>query len=404
MKIGILRETKTPPDNRVPLSPKQCRQLEDRYKGLQVWVQPSTFRCFQDEDYEREKIRLSEDLSACDILLGVKEVNPQYLMQDKTYLFFSHTIKKQMHNKTLLKTILEKHIRLIDYEILTDKNDLRIIGFGRWAGLVGAYNGLGALGMRHHLPALLPPQECQGLKEMMKRASVYKLPPVRIVVTGDGRVAGGVEEMLWASDIRKTDADEYLNDQHPGKSVYVKLSPDQYYRNKLGNPFDLHHFFSFPHAYESNFDRFCNRTDMLIMASFWDPRAPVLFTPDQMNTPGFCIKVIADITCDLNGSVPSTIRTTTFSDPFYDYNPATGLEELPFSHPDHVTVMAIDNLPCGLPVEASVDFGNSLLKSVIPLMIGGDCDGILQRATIAENGKLTEKYTYLEEWVNNNEQ
>jgi saccharopine dehydrogenase (NAD+, L-lysine-forming) len=400
MKIGILRETKTPPDNRVPLSPKQCRQLEDLYTGLQVLVQPSTFRCFQDEDYEREKIRLNEDLSACDILMGVKEVNPQYLMQDKTYLFFSHTIKKQRHNKALLKAILEKHIRMIDYEILTDKNGLRIIGFGRWAGLVGTYNGLRAMCIRYHLPGLLPTQECPRLKDMLDQASACKLSPLRIAITGDGRVAGGSEEMLRAFGVHKVDVEEYLNIRQPAKPVYVQLGPDKYHRNIMGNPFDLHHFFSFPHVYESSFDRFIERTDLLVMAAYWDPRAPVLFTQDQMNTPGFSIRVIADISCDLNGSVPSTIRTTTFSDPFYDYNPKTGKEEAAFCHPDNITVMTIDNLPCGLPVEASIDFGEKLLNFVLPLIMNGDPDKIIAGATIAEKGQLTEKYKYLEEWLN----
>ncbi len=400
MFIGLLRESKIPPDNRVPLSPAQCRQLEDLYPGLRVLVQPSRARCFEDNAYKKQGITVKEDLGDCDILMGVKEVKPQLLMKEKTYLFFSHTIKKQEVNKALLKAILDNHIRLIDYEILTGKNGQRIIGFGHWAGLVGAYNGIRAWRIRHKLPALLPPQECRGLKHMTDQASSLAIPPLRIAITGNGRVAGGSEEMLRAFGVQPVEPEEYLGDPFPGKPVYVVLGPDKYHRNKLGNSFDLLHFFNFPHEYESHFIRFSRHTDLLIMATYWDPRAPVLFTRDQMKAAGFSIRVIADISCDLNGAVPSTIRTTTFSDPFYDYNPVTGLEELPFSHPDHVTVMAIDNLPCGLPDEASVDFGNALVKSVIPLLIDGDRDGILQRATIARDGKLTEKYAYLDEWVN----
>ena len=399
MKIGILRETKTPPDNRVPLSPKQCRQLEDLYPGLKVFVQPGDTRCFQDAAYQQEGITVTDDITECDILMGVKEVKPELLIRGKTYLFFSHTIKKQEYNKTLLKSILDNHIRMVDYETLTDKNGLRIIGFGRWAGLVGAYNGIRAWLIRHNMPEILPPQECKGLKSMMDQASSSKLPPVRIAITGDGRVARGSEEMLRAFHVQQVEVEEYLKNPSPGKPVYVQLGPDKYHHHKMGKPFDLHHFFNFPHLYESDFNRFCITTDLLIMAAYWDPRAPVLFTRDQMNSSHFSIRIIADISCDLNGSVPSTIRTTTFSDPYYDYNPKTGLEETAFSHPDHVTVMAIDNLPCGLPVEASVDFGDKLIHHVIPLFIDGDPDGILQQATLAENGKLTEKYDYLEEWI-----
>ena len=400
MKIGILKETKTPPDNRAPLSPEQCRLLEDLYPELKVFVQSSDIRCFHDTAYEQEKITVKDDLSECDLLLGVKEVKPQYLLQGKTYLFFSHTIKKQTHNKSLLKAILDKHIRMVDYETLIDRNGLRIIGFGRWAGLVGTYNGLRAMCIRYHLPGLLPPQECHGLKDMLDQASACKLPPLRIAITGDGRVAGGSEEMLKAFGVHKADATEYLNVRHPVNSIYVLLGPDKYHRNKMGDPFDLHHFFSSPHVYESSFDLFIDRTDLLIMAAYWDPRAPVLFTQDQMNTPGFSIRVIADISCDLNGSVPSTIRTTTFSDPFYDYNPKTGKEEAAFCNPDNITVMTIDNLPCGLPIEASIDFGEKLMNFVLPHFMNGDPDKIIAGATIAEKGRLTEKYNYLEKWVN----
>ncbi|MBN2273082.1 MAG: hypothetical protein JXR41_12560 [Bacteroidales bacterium] len=400
MKIGILRETKIPPDNRVPLTPEQCRQIEADYPGIKIIVQSSKNRCFNDKAYTKKGIAVKEDLGECDILLGVKEVKPQLLMPDKTYLIFSHTIKKQSYNKTLLKTILERQIRLIDYEIMTDKNGMRIIGFGRWAGLVGAYLGISGLCIRHHLPPLLPPQKCRGLEDMMKQASECQLPPAKIALTGDGRVAKGSEEILASFGIQKINPGEYTDMVYTGKPVYVQLGPDQYNRHKSGKPFDLQYFFNHPDQYESDFGRFINKTDLLIMAAYWDPMAPVLFTSAQMKNSGFSIDVIADITCDLNGSVPSTIRTSTFKDPFYDYNPETGKEETAFSDDNHITVMAIDNLPCGLPFEASVDFGNTLLKYVIPLLIRGDQDGILEKATIAKNGKLTEKYLNLEKWVN----
>ncbi|MBN1413698.1 MAG: hypothetical protein JW973_01255 [Bacteroidales bacterium] len=400
MIIGILRETKTPADNRVPLTPKQCRQLEDLYPDVHVFVQPSVVRCFRDTEYEQEGIRVKEDLDECDVLLGVKEVQPQYLLYGKTYLFFSHTIKKQQYNKALLKAILDKHIRMVDYETLIDNSGLRIIGFGRWAGLVGAYNGIRALCKRYGLPELIPPQECHTLENMMKQAASCILPPVKITLTGDGRVAGGSEEMLTAFGVKKTGVGEYLRNLKPDKPVYVQLSPDKYNRHKSGKSFDLNHFFIFPSQYESHFGQFCDKTDMLIMAAYWDPEAPVLFSLSQMKDRNFNIKTIADITCDLNGSVPSTIRTTTFSDPFYDFNPLTGKAESAFSRPGNTTVMAIDNLPCGLPIEASTDFGNNLMKHIIPLLVYGDHENILSRATIAEEGKLTEKYRYLEEWVN----
>jgi len=400
MKIGIVRETKTPVDNRVPLSPAQCRQVEDTYPGIQVMVQPSDCRCFSDAAYEKEGIMVKHDLSECDVLMGIKEVMPRDLIPRKTYFFFSHTIKKQKHNKALLQSVLDKQIRLVDYETLTDIRGVRMIGFGRWAGLVGTYTGIRALCKRNRLSELLPPQECHTLNNMMEQASRCKIPPVRIALTGDGRVAGGSEEMLKAFGISKISVEEYLGNRQADKPVYVQLGPDGYNRHRSGKSFDLLHFFRAPVEYESHFIRFCDKTDILITAAFWDPRAPLLFTADQVSDTNFRIRVIADITCDINGSLPSSIRTTSFADPYYDFNRKLRKEEPAFSHPDHITVMTIDNLPCGVPAEASEDFGHHLMKNIFPLIFQGDRDEILARATIAENGRLTERYHYLTDWVN----
>jgi saccharopine dehydrogenase (NAD+, L-lysine-forming) len=399
MRIGILRETKIPADRRVPLTPKQCRLIREEFPGIGILVQPSLDRCFSDKEYMDEGIEMAEDLSGCDILMGVKEVTAGMLIPDKTYFFFSHTIKKQEHNKQLLMTILEKRIRLVDYEMLTDSKGVRIIGFGRWAGLVGTYNGIRALCARNGIPGLIPPQDCSGLQEMMQRASDVNLPPVRIALTGDGRVAGGSEEMLSSFGIQKVTIDTFLDNTAPKKAVYVQLDPEKYNRSKDGKRFDLQHFFRYPESYESLFSRFLGITDLLIMAAYWDPRAPVLFTVNQMQDKNFSIGVIADITCDINGSVPSSVRSTTFADPYFDFNRFTTKEEKAFSNPGNITVMTIDNLPCGLPVEASEDFGHSLIRNIFPLLIHGDNEQIIQRATIAERGKLTEQYTYLADWV-----
>jgi len=399
MKIGILRETKTPADRRVPLTPKQCRQTEDEFPEIRIYAQPSSDRCFSDNDYLNQGIPLMEDLSGCDILIGVKEVKPQYLLPGKTYMFFSHTIKKQPHNKDLLKAVLDKKIRLIDFEMLCDSNGVRIIGFGRWAGLIGTYNGLRAWLLRNGIDILIPPQELRGLDDMLKLTLTVKIPPLRIALTGDGRVAGGCEELLSAFGVQKIVMEEYLSSAGFDKPVYVQLDPGKYNTEKTGKAFSLLHFFNFPESYQSNFSRFCSKTDLLIMAAYWDPKAPVLFTLEDMRKSEFNIRVIADITCDINGSIPSSIRTTTFNKPYFDYNPFTEKEEPAFSNPGNVTVMTIDNLPCGLPMESSRDFGHNLLKNLLPLLVGEDAEHIIERATIAERGKLKKQFSYLSEWV-----
>lgn len=400
MKIGILREGKTPPDKRVPFAPNQCKQIFESYPQVKIVVQPSPVRCFMDEEYEDAGIPLQTDLSDCDVLLGVKEVNVEDLIEGKTFFFFSHTIKKQDYNKKLLKAVLEKKIRLIDYETLTYENGLRIIGFGKWAGIVGAYNGLRAFAVRNEMPEPKPAHLCEGLEELKKEAGKLDLPPIKMVVTGGGRVSHGSMQLLNSLGIKKVSVEDYLATESFNEPVYVQLEPDSYVKHAEGKDFDMQHFFTHPQEYERNFKRFAKTTDLLISAAYWDPNAPVLFTRDEMLNGSFKISVIADVTCDIEGSIPSTLRASSIEDPFYGYNPETGKEELAFVDPKNVSVMAVDNLPCELPKDASIDFGNNLIDKVLPYLVGEDSKNILAKATIAENGKLTEKYKYLEEWVN----
>ena len=383
-----------------PFRRRNAGRLKMNTRASEYIVQPSPTRCFTDKEYADEGIELTENLNHCDVLMGVKEVKTQYLLQNKTYFIFSHTIKKQSYNKGLLQSILEKKIRLIDYEMLTDGRGVRIIGFGRWAGLAGTYIGLRAWYLRSGNESLIPAQECNGLEDMMQRASANNPGNIRIALTGDGRVAGGAEEMLNAFAVRKVTMEEYLQREYFDGPVYTQLDPSKYNTPKSGKDFSLSHFFNFPQEYASNFARFCSKTDLLIMAAYWDPHAPVLFTAQDMRDPGFSIRVIADITCDIMGSVPSSLRTTTFAEPYYDYNRFLEKEEQPFSDPTHVTMMTIDNLPCGLPKEASIDFGHHIVKNIIPLLQGEDSENIIERATIAREGRLTERYSYLKEWVN----
>jgi alanine dehydrogenase len=399
MKIGILRETKLPVDTRVPLTPEQCRTVQLELQNVSIIVQPSELRCYPDDSYKHAGIPVQEDLSGCDIIMGIKEVTPESLIPDKTYIFFSHTSKKQPHNKKLLQAIVQKGITLIDYELLTDSKGIRIIGFGRWAGLIGAYHGIRAFCMRTGLFELPLPQNFKSLDDMLKVADATNLPAIRIAVTGDGRVAGGAEEMMSAFRVRKVTVNDYLQNIRFETPVYVQLDPEKYNKRKDEVPFDLKHFFSNPQLYTSNFLRFCNTTDMLIMASYWDPRAPMLFTTDQMTGDNFRINVIADITCDMNGSIPSTVKTTTFKDPYYDYNPFTNEADPAFSGEKNITVMAIDNLPNGLPRESSSDFGFYIMKNILQLIVN-DPEKILERATIAKGGRLTPLYSYLNSWLN----
>lgn len=403
MKIGIIKEGKQPPDKRVPFSPQQCRQIIERFPGTEVFVQPSTIRCFSDKEYRNAGIQVVENLEHCDVLMGVKEVPIADLIPNKIYFFFSHTIKKQAYNQKLLRAIAEKNIRLIDYEVLTGTDGMRIIGFGRFAGLVGAYNGLLTFGKRNRLFDLKPAHRCDDLQEMKKNVAGLKLPPIKIAVTGDGRVAGGALELLREIPIRQVSVNEFLEKNSTDEPVFVQLSPGDYNSHKEGKDFELLHFFNHPNEYCENFKRFCNTTDLLIAAAYWDPKAPVLFTAEEMKKQDFKIKVIADITCDIEGSIPSTKRASTIDDPVYDYNPQTEEMETAFSSENNITIMAVDNLPCELPKDASLDFGKNLIEKVLPHLIGSDTDGIIKRASITENGNLTERFAYLKDYLDGKE-
>ncbi len=400
MKIGLIREEKVPRDKRVAFTPVQCKNLLEQYPSLELMIQPCTFRCYTDDEYRTHGIKLVDDLSDCDVLIGIKEVPKEFLIANKKYLFFSHTIKKQAHNKSLLQEIIKKKIQLIDYECLTDKQEHRVIGFGRYAGIVGAYNGIMAYGLKYGLFNLKPAQLCHDKKELFKELEKVNLSNIKIVITGGGRVANGAIETLGALGMRKVTPYEFLNYSFR-EPVYVQLHSEDYHHSLDGSPWSNYNFYHYPDQFECTFSApssFSESCDLLMHCTFWDPKAPVLFTKEEMRNPGFHISVIADVTCDINGSIPSTLRASTIEDKFYGYNPITETLEEPFA-PSTITVMAVDNLPCELPRDASDGFGRHLIERVIPSLIGEDQDDLIKRATIAKDGRLMEKYEYLLDYI-----
>ncbi|QQS51239.1 MAG: alanine dehydrogenase [Bacteroidota bacterium] len=400
LKLGLIKEGKIPNDKRVALTPKQCRRLREIYPKIQIMIEPSASRSFMDEEYDEQCFVLNENMEECDVLIGIKEVPVKSLIEGKTYLFFSHCAKKQERNKDLLKAVLKKNIRLIDFELLTDKQGRRLVGFGRFAGLVGTYNAMRGYCIRYKMPEPKPAHTLNSLKELFLQAHKIKLPPIKIAFTGEGRVAGGVLEILQNMKIKQVTVEEYLAKELFEEPVFVQLKPADYYQPKKGGAFDFNHFVQNPEEYSGNFKRFCNTTDMFISSAYWDPRSPVLFTAEEMTEPSFRIRIIADITCDIQGSIPSTLRSAIIEDPFYGYNPFTRKEELAFTKPTNITVMAVDNLPNELPRDASEEFGNSLIEKIFPFFFEEDKDGIIERATITRNGALTSRFEYLNDWLN----
>jgi len=332
------------------------------------------------------------------VLLGVKEVPINELIEGITYFFFSHTTKEQPYNRKLLQTIIKKKIRLIDYEGLTNSKGTRVVAFGRYAGIVGAYNGILTYGKRYNLFNIRPAHHCHDLNDLKTEFSKVTIPAIKIVLTGNGRVAHGAMEVLDGMGIQKVSPSEILNQKFQ-IAVYSQLNMDDYNHTIDGSVFTHEGFHKTPANFKGDFLKFAKVSDMLIAGAFWNPQAPVLFTREEAKNADFKIKVIADITCDIEGSIPSTLRASTIDEPLYDYSPTEEVEKPALSDDRNITVMAVDNLPCELPRNASNDFGEQLLTNVLPHFLSGDNEEVIKRATIAENGKLTNKYLYLQNYL-----
>lgn len=398
VKIGLIREGKIPVDRRVPITPLQAKQAVESHPTVSILAEKSEIRCFVDHEYAEAGIPTVSSLQECDIILGVKEVPVDQLLPNKTYFFFSHTIKRQSQNRKLLQAVIEKKIRLIDYETLTDESGKRIIAFGRWAGIVGAYNAMWTFGKRYNLFDLRRAHTCKDLEDLKTEYVKVKLPAIKIVLTGGGRVAKGALEVLIGLRIRKVTPHEFITEQF-SEPVFTQLNSRDYHKRIGGDEFSRNEFYNHPDLYEADFLKYAEEADVLIAAAYWDPKAPVLFTRKDMTRDDFKIRVIADVTCDIDGSIPSTKRATTIEDPVYDYNPSDDQMEAAFSDEGNITVMAVDNLPCELPRDASTQFGSDFVRNVLPHLLENDEFGIIQRATIAEGGKLTARYSYLKDYV-----
>jgi alanine dehydrogenase len=399
IRVGILRETKNPPDRRVPLTPSQIIKLQEIYPNTEFYVQPSKIRCYTDKEYEYLGIPMREDLSNCDILMGVKEVDQNTFIEGKTYLFFAHVAKRQPYNRDMFRELVRNKIRLIDYEYLTEDSGARIVAFGRWAGIVGAYNALRARGIKTNRFKLKPAWQCRDLDEMWAGLKMIQLNPgLKILITGEGRVASGALETLSECNLVQVSPDEFLAREFD-VPVVCQIGPADYVKRKDGLKYDFSHFVKNPGDYESSFMPFTRVTDILIPCHFWDPASPKFFTAEDTSDPSFRISVVADISCDIKGPIPTTLRATTIAEPFYGYNPQTGTEEKAFTRPTNITVMSIDNLPGELPRDASGDFGRQLMNSVLNDLLSGTETDMVKRATVTANGELPPKFSYLKEYL-----
>ena len=394
--IGLIREGKVPADNRVALTPAQCKWLVKHFPDIQIVVQNSAHRCFHDEEYIQAGIEVTEDLNSCNLLLGIKEVPVSQLLANKQYLFFSHTKKKQPYNQLLMHAMMDQGITLVDYECLEHKDGQRIIGFGFFAGIVGAHNGIMTYGNRSgafHLDRVA------GVKDYRELIHTYfglKLPPIKIAVTGSGRVAHGILEVMNLMDVQEVEPDEYLsrNFDYP---VYVHLKGNDLYCHKETGKYNREDFHKHAAQYDCVFEEFCAHTDILMNGIYWEQDIPRLFTMETLRNPDFRIQVIADISDDKNGSIPCNLGDGSFDQPVYGIDKISGEKTQPYL-PGSIDLMAVGNLPNELPRDASRFFGEQLIKYVLDDIRKGGSSTI-ERAMILKDGNLTEAFSYLEDYT-----
>jgi alanine dehydrogenase len=397
MKFGIIKERKSTPDRRVVFSPDELAKLKQLHQGVSVKVESSDIRVFTDEQYKNMGIEVANDISDCDVFFGVKEVPVENLIPNKSYFFFSHTLKKPPYNRKLLQALLEKNITFYDHETIVDGHDHRLIGFGKYAGFVGAYNSIRAFGIKFELFKLPKAETLSGKEALITHLKRVVLPPLKFVVTGTGKVGSGVKEVLDAIKIKEVTVENYLSKNY-AQAVYTQIDVLDYNIRKDGEVLDFNDFFKNFQDYVSNFERFTKVSDIYITAHFHANGAPIILTREMLQSKDCRIKVVADISCDVDGSIACTLRSSTIAEPLYGYLPSEN-KEVDVFHPAAIVVMAVDNLPCELPKDASEGFGEMFMEHVIPAFFNGDKDGILHRAKMTENGKLMPRFSYLQDFV-----
>ena len=396
IKIGLIREGKIPADNRVALTPSQCKWIQKNAPDIRILVQSSAHRCFSDKEYVMAGVEVKEDISECDILFGIKEVPAGELIGGKKYLFFSHTRKKQLYNQKLFHALIQKEITLIDYECLEHSDGQRILGFGFFAGVVGGHNGIMAYGRRTGLYDLERVYIQKSFRQLIHTYFGLKLPNIKIVVTGSGRVAHGVLEVMNLMGVIEIEPDEFLERkfEYP---VFTQLKGAGLYEHRVSGSYGREDFHKNPKDYRSKFLPYTKVTDILMNGIYWDRDMPRLFEWEDMAAADFSIQTIADITDDKEGSVPCNLGDTTIEHPIYGVDKTSRQRTAPFL-PGSLDMMAVGNLPNELPRDASRYFGEQLIKYVLQDLIKGN-SVVIERATMLEHGRLTPHYDYMKEYA-----
>ena len=399
MKIGLIKETKTPVDNRVALSPQQVAEIMSRFPLHEIVVQSSDIRAYSDAEYREKGIQVVADVSDCDMLLGIKEAAINTLIPNKHYVFFGHIAKMQAYNKPLIQSMIHKKLTFSDYEYMVDENNQRVCAFGWWAGVVGVYYTLRGYGLKTRKFSLPKPDIKFSLASLLENIKRVELPAIQLLVTGNGRVSKGAQYVLEEIGAEKLTEEAFLSNDNVNKLSYTVAVTDQLVRHIENKEFSNKEFKASPELYRSDFMRWARKADVLISAHYWDNAAPVYLGKNDLRDKDLKISMIGDVTCDIMGCLKSTLRASTHNNPYYDYNPITESEEPAFSSDSNITVMAVDTCPNALPRDTSEYFGSMLIKHVIAPLFEGKCSSVLDKSTIIREGELTDHFSYLHKFA-----
>ena len=433
ISIGIARETKSIWEKRTPLIPSDVKNLISKY-SVDFFVQPSEKRIFSDDEYINAGANIQEDISNCSIIIGIKEVKIRDLFPGKIYTFFSHTIKGQDYNMPMLQKIIESGITLIDYEKIEDENGKRLIFFSVQAGLAGIIDSLWALGKRFENEGIITPfsdikqaHQYDSLEEakesfievgskIKNNGFPSEISPVTIGISGYGNVSNGVQELLNLLPYEEISAGELLNLNNSGKISNNNIYKIVFKENDMVEPienesqFELQDYYDFPDKYKSKFEQYLPNLTVFINAVFWDTQYPRIVTNQYLKklySQGHAkLKVIGDISCDIEGGVECTLKPTDPGNPVYVFNPVIG-EIRDGVKGNGPVIMAVEILPSEIPRESSVYF-SSVFSKLIPGLFKNffpddfnelDIPLELKNAVITYKGKLTPNYQYINKFL-----
>lgn len=432
-KLLIRAEDKNIWERRAPLTPADLKTIIAQ-TNCEAYLENSPRRFFKDQEYSAIGAKVCQGMNEGEVILGIKEIPVEKLINNKIYIFFSHTIKGQKVNMPMLKRIMEGGSTLIDYEKITDSRGVRQVYFGNYAGDVGTLNILWLMGEYWEFQGIKTPflkckqalnyhsleEAREHLREVGQLIKTHGLPkelgPLVIGILGYGNVSKGAQSILACLPVQRILV-ENLKEFIEGKSgnlnsVYLLIFEEKHLvQNQQGQKFDLQEYYQYPARYQSQFEQYLPYLSILINATYWDNRYPrfvsweglkKLYQQDKKPK----LQGIADITCDINGSIECNVKTTNSGQPAYLCNPHT--KTMTDGHKgEGIVLLAVDNLPAELPYDASVFFSNQLKRYLpnileanytIPLKQSG-LNADLQKAVIVQNGELTESFKYLEQYL-----